>query len=70
MGVEHFGRITAGDYSKIQECFDGFPWSLSEGGSGTIDKDRSQNSFYSDGEEDDQDDKYEGDESEDEADCS
>jgi hypothetical protein len=30
IGIEHFSRITAGDYSQIKECFHGFPWSLTE----------------------------------------
>ena len=33
MGIEHFSKITAGDYSQVSECFNGFPWSLTEDGS-------------------------------------
>ncbi|XP_028394843.1 uncharacterized protein LOC114518989 [Dendronephthya gigantea] len=63
MGVEHFSRITAGDYSKVQECFHGFPWSLSEGDSGMIEEDISDNDFDGNEEDDENDnDEYSGDE--------
>ena len=65
LGVEHFARITAGDYSKIQECFkiDGFLWSLTESDSDEFGMDT--NHIGNDG--DDEDDKY-GDEYQDEID--
>jgi hypothetical protein len=57
LGIEHFARILAGDYSRIQECFniDNFPWSLTENDSDAFE----MNTYDDDNDEDDEhDDDY------------